>query len=107
MFDKVSIEEVYPTDYEEVMKELHSDTFDLDGYFEATMIKQEQKRQELITKITNEIVSLTKSKANNEKPLETTVKNLKNAFSELHSIYDMTTSSAVEHVEQLVKFICR
>ena len=37
MFDKISIEELYPVDYEEVMMELHADSFDSDEYFEATI----------------------------------------------------------------------
>ena len=37
MFDKVAIEEMYPADYEEVLKELHQDAFPLDEYFGATV----------------------------------------------------------------------
>ena len=37
MFDKVSIEELYPVDFEEVMIECNNDAFDADEYFNATI----------------------------------------------------------------------
>ena len=37
MFEKISIEEIYPNDYEELLKELHEEEFPCDEYFGATV----------------------------------------------------------------------
>ena len=37
MFEKISIEEIYPNDYEELLKELHEEEFSCDEYFGATV----------------------------------------------------------------------